>query len=252
MVVLNFLIDENLGLHPDELPWSELFPALGIAPTTTTDLAALDRSVAEHQPDIVFLPVADFHGVLASGDDHYRGLAAVTSKFTGSPNLPSVLVVRKGDSATCLADLAGATLGYINRSCTSSYFAPAILVHGLGQSLGEYFELRLTRPWQGQIDAVASGEVRATMVLDDVWRSVPANSESTKVIGRYEKATGALVVVRNDLDANVARRLLDALISWEPKPAAIFGRFKAFAEADVEDFFADLDLLPTAFHEPEG
>ena len=38
--------------------------------------------------------------------------------------MPSVLVVRKDDPAESLMDLEGATYGYINKSCTSSYFPP--------------------------------------------------------------------------------------------------------------------------------
>jgi phosphonate transport system substrate-binding protein len=243
--VPSFLIDDNLGLHPDEKPWCEFLPRVGITTTTTTDLPELDRCVAAHEPDIVFMPIADFHRVWAAGDRYYRGFAIVTSKFTGGTELPSVLVVRKDDPASCLADLTGASFGYINRSCTSSYFALAILLQRIGLSLGDVGDLRPTRPWQGQIDAVVSGDVRATIVLEDVWKSTPANVETTKIIGRYDDATGAVVVVREGLDEGVLHALLDALVAWQPKPEAIFGGFKPFADSDVAHFFADLDQLPT-------
>ena len=210
----------------------------------TTDLVELDRSVEAHEPDIVFMPIADFHRVLATGDRHYRGLAMLTSKFTGTSSLPSVLVVRNDDPATCLADLAGASFGYINQSCTSSYYAPAILLHGLGRRLGDHFALRPTAPWQGQIDAVISGDVRATMVLEDVWKTTASNAKATKVIGRYDGATGAVVVVRDGLDEAVVGPLRDALLTWKPKPGALFGGFAPFTESAVSRFFQDLDQLP--------
>lgn len=238
--MLTFLIDENLGLYPDEHPWSEVLPRAGITTISTTDLPALDRRVARHEPDIVFMPIADFHRVLATGDHHYRGFALVTSKFTGSTNMPSVLVVRKDDPATRVDDLDGASFGYINRSCSSSYYAPAILLHHLGRSLNDVFDLQPTPPWQGQIDAVVSGAVRVTMVLEDVWKSVPANAENTKVIGRYDNATGAVIVVRDGLTLPT---LLGALVTWKPKPDALFGGFTQFAESDVALFFHDLDQL---------
>src|SRR6478735_9339410 len=118
----SFLIDDNLGLDPGESPWREFLPRAGI----TTDLPELDRSVDAHEPDIAFMPIADFHRVRTAGDRYYRGFAILTSKFTGGTALPSVVVVRKDDPATGLADLAGASFGYVNRSCTSSYFALAI------------------------------------------------------------------------------------------------------------------------------
>lgn len=242
--MLTFLNDSNLGLDPERDPWHEVLPALGIETISTTDLPELDRSVAEHEPDIVFMPIADFHRVLASGDRHYRGFAMVKSKFTGGTNLPSVLVVRQDDPAECLADLAGAAFAYINRSCTSSYYAPAILLHRLGASLGDFFDLCPTAPWQGQIDAVKSGEVRATMVPEDVWRSTVSNAETTKIVGRYDEATGAVIVVRNGLDAGILRRLLETVVAWRPESDAIFGGFKPFTDAAVATFFRDLDLLP--------
>ncbi|WP_445167464.1 phosphate/phosphite/phosphonate ABC transporter substrate-binding protein [Mycolicibacterium sp. Dal123E01] len=242
----SFLIDSNLGLDPAEEPWRSVFSRLGITTTCTTDLPELDRSVEAHEPDIVFMPIADFHRVLASGDRHYRGLAMLTSKFTGATTLPSVLVVGKNDPATCLDDLQGASFGYINRSCTSSYYAPAILLQHAGRSLSDFFDLRPTVPWQGQIDAVVSGDVRATMVLEDVWKTTPSNAETTKVIGRYDQATGALIVVRDGLDETVVRALLDTLLAWKPKPGALFGGFAAFTESGVARFFQDLDQLPAS------
>jgi phosphonate transport system substrate-binding protein len=241
--MLTFLIDDNLGLYPAEKPWSDVFPALDISTISTTDLPELDRSVDRHEPDIVFMPIADFHRVLTSGDRYYRGFAMVTSKYTGTSSLPSVLVVQKDDPATCLEDLSGATFSYINQSCTSSYYAPAILLHQLGRTLADHFDLRPSAPWQGQIDAVRSGAVRSTMVLEDVYKSTASNAEATKIIGRYDGATGAVIVVREGIDDAILNPLLDALVTWKPKPDALFGGFKAFSNNDVADFFRDLDAL---------
>jgi len=207
--------------------------------------AELDRSVAKHEPDVVFMPIADFHRVLASGDRHYRGFAMVTSKFTGLTRLPSVLVVAEDDPATGLDDLGGADYAYINRSCTSSFYAAAILLHRRGRSPSSFFRLRPTAPWQGQVEAVLSGRCRATMVPEDVWTSTPSNAQRTKIIDRYDDATGAVVVVRQSLTDAVLLKLLTALVTWKPHPHALFGGFKAYADEDVTRLFGDLDLLPT-------
>lgn len=244
---MEFLVDSNLGLPVDQKPWNELLPALGIATTLTNDLAALDRSVAGHGPDIVFLPVSDFHRLLAGGDTHYRGLVIVTSKFTGAVTLPSVLVVGRDDPADSVADLRGARLGYINRSRSSSYFCPAILLSSRGEQLDGFFELVPTEPWQGQIDAVTSANVRATMVIEDVWRSTPANAEDTRIIDRYDHATGAVIIIRDGIDEVVVAALMDALLAWRPSPAAVYGPFTAYRDADVGEFFRDMERLPAGF-----
>ena len=242
--LLSFLLDTNLGLRADEAPWVEILPAMGVKAVSTTDLAEFDRSVAAHEPDIAFMPIAEFHRLIAKGDRFYKGLAIATSKFTGTTNLPSVLVVRKDDPASCLDDLQGASYGYINKSCSSSYFAPAILLAKRGRKLDEFLKIQPTAAWQGQIDAVVAKTVRATMVPEDVWKTAPENARHTKVIGRYDEATPAVVVARSDLNQAISRRLLDALVGWEPSWEAVYGAFRPYYYADVQHFFHDLDQLP--------
>ncbi|MDA2889481.1 PhnD/SsuA/transferrin family substrate-binding protein [Mycolicibacterium sp. BiH015] len=244
---MQFLVDSNLGLPVDEKPWSDFLAGLGIATSLTNDLPELDGSVARHEPDIVFMPISDFHRLVATGDDFYRGLAIVTSKRTGSTRLPSVLVVRIDDPAGGIEDLRGATFGYINTSCSSSYFCPAIVLKRVGRDLRDFFDLRATAPWQGQIDAVIDGTVRATMVVEDIWRATPSNADTTKVIGRYDDATGAVVVVGVAVDEGLREKLLDALVSWQPRSDALFGPFTQYRDEDVAAFFADMARLPAGF-----
>ena len=155
-----------------------------------------------------------------------------------------MLVVQSDDPAARLEHLAGTKYGFINKSCSSSYFPPAILLQQLGKQLNDFFEIVPTAAWQGQIDAVLSKEVRSTMVPEDVWRTRPDNAKTTKVIGRYDNATPALVVVRQGIDEVLCKTLLDALISWVPKWEAVYGAFLPFFYADVHCFFHDLDQLP--------
>lgn len=239
-----FLLDKNLGLTVDEEPWPGILSRARIQTVQTTDLPYLDHMVAKHEPDIAFMPIADFHRLIAKGDDYYRGFAIATSKFTGTTNLPSVLLVRNDDPAAGLNDLEGARYGYINKSCSSSYFPPAILLQKQGKKLDDFLELVPALAWQGQIDAVVSKEVRATMVPEDVWKTTETNARDTKIIGRYDSATPALVVVRQALDEAISKTLLDALVSWVPKWDAVYGAFRPYFYADVHHFFHDLDQLP--------
>jgi ABC-type phosphate/phosphonate transport system substrate-binding protein len=239
-----FLLDTNLGLSVDQKPWPALLAAHRIKVVSTIDLVRLDAMMARHEPDIAFMPIADFHRLLATGDNHYRGFAIATSKFTGTTSLPSVLVVRKDDPAQSLLEIEGAKFAYINKSCSSSYFSPAILLGQSGRKLASFFDLVPTAPWQGQVDAVVANQVRATMVPEDVWRTNPANARTTRIIDRYDNATPALVVVRQDLDEALAKALLDALVTWVPKWEGVYGAFRPFYRADVHRFFHDLDQLP--------
>ena len=242
-----FLLDGNLGLPAGERPWSDILSAAGIEATSSTDLARIDEMVANHEPDIAYIPTADFHRLIGKGDRHYRGLAIATSKFTGQPTLRSLLVVREDDPANGLDDPSGSKYRYINKSCSSSYFPPALLLQRKGRKLEDFLRIAQVKPgptWQGQIDAVVSGEVRATMVLEDVWKSSPKNEQDTKIIGEYAGGKPPVVVVREGLDEATCRTLLDALLTWTPIWDAVYGAFRPFYYADVHAFFHELDQLP--------
>jgi len=79
-----------------------------------------------------------------------------------------------------LRQLKGAKLGYINTYCTTSYFAPSILLARDGLALNDFFDAFAVAPWQGQIDAVVDGRIDATMVYEDVWLARPSNAAETR------------------------------------------------------------------------
>ena len=246
MPSLKFLLDQNLGLPTDQNPWKDLFADAGIEAINSTDLVKIDEMVAKHVPDIAFIPSGDYHRLFARGDRHYQGLAISASKFTGETTLKSLLVVRKDDSADCLSDLRGEKYGYINKSCSSTYFPPAILLQRKGKKLEDFLRITPVKPgptWQGLVDAVVAGEVRATMVLEDVWKTFSKNLDTTKVIGDYTGSKGAVVLIREDLDNKVRDKLSHALLAWAPKWEAVYGGFKPFYYADMHHWFHDLDQL---------
>lgn len=242
-MAFRFLIDSNLPIDTREDAVASVLREFDIRVEASNDLPEIGRKLAAHEPDLAFIPSADYHRSLRKGDRHYRGLVMPTSKFTGSTDLPSVLVVREDDPAESLLDLEGATYGYINRSCTSSYFPPIIMLNERGLRFDRFLKGRPVKPWQGQIDAVVRGEVRATMTAEDIWRTTPANGEKTKLVGRQD-GKPAIVVARYDLDPKLRAALADALVQWVPPWSSIYGCFRPFLYADVHCFFHELDMLP--------
>ncbi len=240
----SFLIDTNLTIDAGDDAVAAVLREFGVSVEGTTDLALIGREIRAHKPDLAYIPSADWFRSLRTGDRHYRGLVMPTSKFTGTTDLPSVLVVRKDDPAKGLMDLQGASYGYINQSCTSSYFPPIVMLHKRGIRFDRFLDGKPVKGWQGQIDAVIDGEVRATMVPEDVWRTTPENNDTTKVIDRYDDAKPAVIVARHDLDPKLRAALTEALIEWVPPWSAVYGCFKPFLYADVHHFFHELDMLP--------
>jgi phosphonate transport system substrate-binding protein len=241
---LRFVLDENLGLRVADAPWADFLAHAGIAAEPSVDLVAIDRAIGAHRVDLAFIPAADYHRF--STDPGYRGLAIATSARTGQPVQASVLVVRHTDPASTLEDLIGSSLGYVNASCSSSYFAPALLAARHGRRLNECFSLVLTPPWQAQIDAVIAGEARATMVLEDIWLATPGNAERTRIVDRVDGLAPPVVLARADLDPALADAVLAELLSWRPPAGAVYGPFIPFDEAYVAPFFQLLAALPSA------
>ncbi len=245
---VSFLLDTNLGLHADREPWKGLFLSLGVEVELTTDLVHLDKEIAAHKPDMAYIPAADFHRLFGKGDRYYRGLLIATSRFTGQPRLKSLLVVRNDDPAESMDDLQGAKYAYINRSCSSSYFPPALILNKKGKKLEEFLDITQVKvgpTWQELVDAVVNGEARATMILEDTWKLDPKNAETTKVIGEYTGGTPAVVVVRDGLDEALVKKVLDALLAWVPEwDGGVYGPLKPFYNSDIYFFFHELDALP--------
>ncbi|MBE7209487.1 MAG: PhnD/SsuA/transferrin family substrate-binding protein [Gluconacetobacter diazotrophicus] len=239
-----FLVDTNLPIDTEDPEVAAVLERFDVTVEGSTDLPLIGRRIAAHEPDIAFIPSADLHRIVRRGDRHYRGLAIPTSKFTGTVDYPSVMVVRRDDPADSLLDLRGASCGYINRSCTSSYFPPALLLNERGIRFDAFLDMRPVPAWQGQIDAVVSGAVRLTSVPEDVWRTEPGNADTTRIIGRYEPARPAVVVARHDLDRELRAALVEALCGWLPPWRSIYGCFKPYLDADLHHMFHELDALP--------
>ncbi|MGD9987823.1 phosphate/phosphite/phosphonate ABC transporter substrate-binding protein [Pseudonocardia sp.] len=237
-----FVLDANLGLTVGEAPWVGFLAAAGIVAEPSTDLAAIDGELARHGADLGFVPAADYHRF--ADDPAYRGLAIATSSRTGEPVQSSVLVVRADDPATSTADLDGATLGYVNTSCSSSWFAPALLTRRYDRRVAEFFTPVLVPPWQPQIDAVVAGRTRATTVLEDVWAANPGNAATTRIVDRVEGLAPPVVVARDTVDDDLAAAVVDQLLAWTPPPGAIYGPFVAYDASYVAPFFAMLASLP--------
>jgi phosphonate transport system substrate-binding protein len=181
--------------------------------------------------------------VISKGDDYYQALVIGTSKYTGSVNLPSVLVVRRDDPAQSFDDLAGTEFGYINNSCSSSFYAMSVLLEKQGRKLNDFLKPKRVKAWQGQIDAVIAKEVRSTMLPEDVWLATASNADDTKIIGRYDNAKPALIVARKRLDEQLSASLTNALVTWAPPWNGLYGPFRPYYLADVFSFYHDLDQL---------
>jgi ABC-type phosphate/phosphonate transport system substrate-binding protein len=241
---LTFLLNKNLDFPATAEPWASLFSEAGITAEATTDIPGMNRLLEEGSPDMAYVPGAAFCVMLRKGNPHYRGLVIATSKFSRQPAQRTLLVVRHDDESNSLDDLEGSTYGYLNRSCSSSFFPPAIMLHEKGKKLETFFELKQVAGWQDRVDAVVAASIRATMILEDVWKMTPGNADVTKVIGEYDTCVPAVLIVRKDIRPDVATSLRENLFSYVPDWNNVYGAFRPFYFADIQTFYHQLCQLP--------
>jgi ABC-type phosphate/phosphonate transport system substrate-binding protein len=241
---IKFVLDKNLNLPTDQEPWVGMLKASGIKAHATTDLVRIDQLLADNGPDIAYIPGGDFCRLILRGNPHYQGLVIATSKFTGEPYQRTLLVVRKDDPAKSLDDLAGSAYGYMNKSCSSSYFPPAMMLNRQGKNFEQFLKLVEVPGWQNRVDAVVAKKIRSTMILDDVWKMTPSNEQTCKIIGEMDHCPPAILAVDKRLDIETVGKLREQALSYIPSWQTVYGSFRHYYYADVQSFTHYLSELP--------
>ncbi len=175
--------DANLDFPFTDPAWETFSRSVRCAVTSYTDLDDLTGALKQGLFDFSYLPSASLFFLRSAP---YRGIASALTPITKSHAQSSVLVVAKSNPSPHWSDLRGKRLGYINTYCTTSYFAPSILLSRSGLSLSQFFDAFPVAAWQGQIDAVVAGHIDATMVYEDVWLARPENATNTRILARVD------------------------------------------------------------------
>ena len=238
MAGLTFAYDGNFRFDVDDPEWRELFDKHDLRPVRYDDMAALTEALRSSVQTVSYLPAANYFYV--RDDPAYEPIASALYAGDGSPNLSSVLVVRASSDVAEVDQLEGGSLGYAHPYCTTSYFAPALVLKECGHSIADFFgELVVVPPYGGQIDAVVAGLVDATMVQEDVWEEA-ANAGLTRLIARKTHLPSPVVLVDAGADAPVKQDVTNAVLSHRPDvtPDILFTGFVPYRRGQVEEFFA--------------
>jgi phosphonate transport system substrate-binding protein len=234
-----FAHDGNLGFPVDDPAWREFLDRHGIHVAAYDDMAKLTIDLEQGEKAFAFLPAANYFYI--RDDPSYEPLASALYAANQTPSLTSLLVVAKSSGITTLDQLRGRRLGYAHRYCTSSYFAPALVLLEHHAAIADFFAALIpVPPYQGQIDAVVAGRVDATMVQEDVWLKTSANAEATRVIARRDGLPTPLVIVGTNTGGEFKEELRQLLLSHRPRitPTTLFAGFVPYQRQQVEEFFA--------------
>ncbi|MGE7386351.1 phosphate/phosphite/phosphonate ABC transporter substrate-binding protein [Streptomyces sp. NPDC004126] len=234
-----FLYDANLRLEVDSPEWSAFVGTYGIHVTGYRgDMAPLTKQLEIHAATFSYLPVLNYFHL--RNDPTYAPIASAVYAADGTTGIPSLLVVPAHSTVTTAADLRGKRLAIAHRFCTTSFLAPALLVHDLGSRIDEFFgELVTTSPYEGQVEAVVTGSADATFIQEDVWLKDPANAERTRVIARRDHLPTPLFIAGKEAPPQLRSAVLDFLLSYRTprKDSVLFSGFAPYDASAVERTF---------------
>jgi phosphonate transport system substrate-binding protein len=231
--------DGNLDLPVDDPAWREFLDCHAIHAAAYDDMAKLTVDLKQSVKACAYLPAANYFYL--RDDPSYQPVASALYAADQTPRLSSLLVVTKSSGITTLDQLRSSRLGYAHRYCTTSYFAPALVLLDSHDAIADFFAALIqVPPYQGQIDCVVAGRVDATMVQEDVWRKTPANAEATRVIARRDNLPTPLVIVGANTAGEFKKDLRQLLFSHRPQitPTTLFSGFVPYQSQQVEEFFA--------------
>jgi phosphonate transport system substrate-binding protein len=231
--------DGNLGLPVDDPAWRDFLDCHGLHGAAYDDMAKLTVDLKQSVTACAHLPAANYFYL--RDDPSYEPVASALYAADQTPRLASLLVVAKSSAVTTLDQLRGGRLGYAHRYCTTSYFAPALLLLENHDAIADFFAALIqVPPYQGQIDCVVAGRVDATMVQEDVWLKTPANAEATRVIARRDDLPTPLVIVGANPGGEFKKDLTQLLFAHRPRitPTTLFWGFVPYQRKQVEEFFA--------------
>ena len=238
--------DTNLDFDFADPAWAAFARSTGCSITSYTDLDVLTTALRQQLFDFSYLPSSNCFFLR---DAPYRGIVSAMTPITKRAAQSSVFIVAKDNRATSWHDLRGKRLGYINTYCTTSYFSPSVLIGREGFVLKDYFDAFPVAAWQGQIDAVLSNAIDATMVYEDVWLAEPSNADRTKILARLDDLPTPPFIVRNDLDEAVVTELKRTILGLTGhSKGALYSGFSEFQDARLQRWFADLAALPGLAH----
>ncbi|MFA6916120.1 MAG: PhnD/SsuA/transferrin family substrate-binding protein [Parachlamydiales bacterium] len=233
-----FALDKNLGFPIEDPKWQAFFNKHNIVLNHYLDMKKMTADLQQNPIGLSYLPTANYYYL--RNNESYTPVANALFTANQTSHISSVLVVSKKSNINSLDELKDKRLGYINLFCTSSYFAPAILLWQNHYSIDNFFsKLQEVGAWQRQVDAVIAGEIDATMVQEDIWHKLPENAEKTEILGKVDNLPSPLLICSKQLDQKIKDELTALLFHYTPKasPEALFNGFIPYHGELVHAFF---------------
>jgi ABC-type phosphate/phosphonate transport system substrate-binding protein len=170
-------------------------------------------------------------------------------RYGGRPIYYSDVIVRRDSSATCFADLRGASWAFNEPDSQSGYGITRATLASMGETRGFFGRVVETGYHQRSIRAVAWGDADASavdcQVLEIELRRHPDLAQQLRVVDELGPSTIQPVVAAARLPATLREELRDAILGVADDATArgrlddgLVRQFVAVADADYDDIRA--------------
>ena len=205
---------------------------------TASDYESLARLLELNKIHIAWFSHASFEGLRRQS----RWEAVCRPMQYGSVLYDGQIVVRSDSPANDIQDLKGKVFAYVDRYSGSGFYFPNLYMAAQGiDPLAFFARVEFTQSHRSSILGVIDGTYDAAAVFSASL--VDKNADGLKVIARTGPIPNDPIVVREDLDAALKKRIVDALMQMHTDPdgveeltivKALRGTDKFVAEAEIQ------------------
>lgn len=227
---MRFGFDDNLGLPKNfaEALDCEVFPY--------HELEDLLEAFTQNKLDALFIPV----GTLPYMKNDYSIVAEVTFGEKQGKVLESDFIVKSNNNIHSIEDVISATLGRVNKFCTTSFWAPQIYLYDKTPEKTK-LSFKNTNGFQDMLLAVNNGRVDAAMEWSIFLDKNPEIASSMRIVFSLSTLPTPMVIIKNTFPENQKEIFSKKLLSFKTNDdSSFFTHFVKPNSNAISDFLTKI------------
>ncbi len=194
---------------------------LKVKPFVANDYNGVIEAMRSGKIDVAYF--GPFSYVLAAQMANAEAFAIPVSKKSGQSSYQSIIISKKGNGPTSVAQLQGKTFAFVDPSSASGHLFPKAGLKGEGVDTDKYFSrVIFSGSHDASIMAVAHGKVDAAAVASPIFQTAVAKghvkAEDFQVIWTSQAIPESPMAWRKGLDADTKQKVAAALAEIKGLP----------------------------------
>lgn len=205
---------------------------LKVKPFVANDYNGVIEAMRSGKIDVAYF--GPFSYVLAAQMANAEAFAIPVSKKSGQSSYQSIIISKKNNGPTSVAQLQGKTFAFVDPSSASGHLFPKAGLKGEGVDTDKYFSrVIFSGSHDASIMAVAHGKVDAAAVASPIFQTAVAKghvkAEDFQVIWTSQAIPESPMAWRKGLDADTKQKVAAALAEIKGLPWGDRGVLNGFA-----------------------